>query len=136
MLRATLLAAILFVASRTATAQATSTLHIKIVLADAAGVTTPVARHALLISDNPSTTAPRLATTGVDGSADVKLRPGNYTIESDRPVTFHGKAYQWTQTLDIVAGRDSVLELTAKNADSDTRVGAPVEQTQSLETEP
>jgi hypothetical protein len=136
MLRTTVLAAVLLIASQTATAQPTSTLHIKIVLSDVGGVTTPVARHALLISDNPSTTAPRLVTTGVDGSADVKLRPGNYTIESDRPVAFHGKTYQWTQTLDIVAGRDSVLELTAKNADSSAGVGAALEQTQSLETEP
>ena len=30
---------------------------------------------------------------------------------------FNGKAYQWTQVVDIVAGRDVVLELTADNAE-------------------
>src|SRR5689334_10544703 len=79
-------------------AQTTAVLHIKIVLSDGAQ-TTPVPGHALLISDNPSTAPPRLIRTKVDGTADVTLRPGNYTIESDAPATFHGKAYQWTQTI-------------------------------------
>ena len=37
-------------------------------------------------------------------------------MESDQPVAFQGKAYHWTQTLDVVAGRDSALELTIANA--------------------
>jgi S1-C subfamily serine protease len=37
-------------------------------------------------------------------------------------VTFDGKSYQWTQTLDIPAGRDVVLELTVRNAE----IGAPL----------
>jgi len=32
-------------------------------------------------------------------------------------VTFRGKGYQWTQTLDIKAGRDATLLLTANNAE-------------------
>ena len=61
--------------------------------------------------------APRRIVTALDGTADVRLRPGNYTVESDRPVAFQGKAYQWTQIVDIAAGRDAVLELTADNAE-------------------
>ena len=61
--------------------------------------------------------APRRIVTALDGTADVRLRPGNYTVESDRPVAFQGKAYQWTQMVDIAAGRDAVLELTADNAE-------------------
>ena len=102
--------------------QPLSILHVKVVLVDAEGKATPVPRHALLVSDNPASAAPRLAVTRLDGTVDVKLRPGNYTVESDRPVAFHGKAYQWTQTVDIVAGRDTALELTADNAE----VVAPV----------
>ena len=133
MFRAIVLAVLVFAIPCAAGAQAVSVLHIKIVLADADGKTTPVPRHALLISDNPASAPPRLVTTGMDGTADVKLRPGNYTVESDRPVSFHGKAYQWTQTLDIVAGRDAVLELTVANAEvgtatsTDTAGGAAVE---------
>jgi len=129
MLRATALAALILAS------QAGATLHIKIVLTDADGTTTPVARHRLLISDNPTSAPPRVVTTGVDGTADVTLKPGNYTVESDKPVSFHGKTYQWTQTLDVVAGRDTTLQLSAKNADSESS-GAVASGVQSLETEP
>ena len=56
--------------------------------------------------------------TAQDGTAAVRLPPGNYTVESDRPIALRGKAYQWTQIVDIATGRDAVLELTAANADS------------------
>jgi S1-C subfamily serine protease len=114
---AAVLAAIVFVLPGALSGQAPSVLHISVVLVDADRKVTPVPRHALLISDNPATAAPRLITTGPDGTADVRLRPGNYTVESDQPVTFHGKGYQWTQIVDVVAGRDGVLELTADNAE-------------------
>jgi len=118
MLRAVVVAALVLAIPRAACAQALVVLHIRVMLVDADGKPTPVPRHALLVSDNPSTATPRLVVTGADGTADIRLRPGNYTVESDRPVAFHGKAYQWTQTLDIVAGRDAALELTAANAES------------------
>jgi S1-C subfamily serine protease len=133
MLRAVVLATLFFVIPRTFAGQTLSVLHIKVVLVDANQKVTPVPRHALLISDNPATAAPRLIVTAVDGTADVRLAPGNYTVESDRPVAFQGKAYQWTQMVDIVAGRDGVLQLTADNAEvvpvaSATTTGAaPVE---------
>jgi S1-C subfamily serine protease len=115
MLRALVLAAALAIVPQAS--QTVGVLHIKISLVDAAQTVTPVPRHALLISDNPASAPPRRIVTAVDGTADVRLRPGNYTVESDKPVTFHGKAYEWRQTVDIVAGRDAVLELTAGNAD-------------------
>jgi len=115
-----------------AAGQAVSVLHIKVVLADADRNATPIARHALLISDNPATAAPRRIVTSMDGAADVRLPPGNYTVESDQPVAFRGKAYQWTQNVDIVAGRDAVLELTADNAEVETASAA----TSAMETDP
>src|SRR5262245_27739003 len=114
---AAVLATLLCVMPRASSGQALTVLHIRVVLVDADQKVTPVPRHALLISDNPATSTPRRVVTTVDGTADVRLRPGNYTIESDQPVVFHGKAFQWTQTLDVVAGRDGVLELTAANAE-------------------
>ena len=134
MVRATVLALLFSIAPRALDAQAVSTLHIKVALTEADGTTMPVPRHTLLISDNPTTAPPRTVTTGVDGTADVKLKPGNYTIESDRPVALHGKAFQWTQTIDIVAGRDRVLELTAKNAESADAAAAA--DAPSVEAEP
>jgi S1-C subfamily serine protease len=117
MLRTLAIATLLLIVPPAATGQPVSVLHIKVVLLDAERKPTPVPRHALLISDNPPTTTPRRTVTGLDGTADVRLRPGNYTIESDEPVAFQGKAYQWTKTLDVVSGRDTVLELTTANAE-------------------
>jgi S1-C subfamily serine protease len=120
MVRALVLATICFVIPRAASAQPLSVLHIKVVLADAERKVTPVPRHALLVSDNPSSAPPRRIITALDGTVDVRLRPGNYTVESDQPVVFQGKEYVWTQTVDIAAGRDAVLDLTADNAESVT----------------
>ena len=91
-------------------------LRIRMVLTDATGQTTPVARHALLISDDPPTRETRRIVTRIDGTADVRLRPGTYVVESDQPVVLQGRAYRWRQTLDIVAGGDSALDLTGANA--------------------
>ena len=112
-----LLLAILLSAVPVSGAQPTGVLHITMGLTDAEHKSTPVARHVLLISDNPASAPPHRVVTTLDGTAEIVLRPGNYTIESDQPVAFQGKAYQWIQTVDIVAGRDTALQLTAENAD-------------------
>jgi hypothetical protein len=93
------------------------TLHITVVLPDANGKPIPVPGHALLISDNPATSEPRRVVTTLEGTADVRLRPGNYTVESDTPLVFNGKLYDWTQIVDIAASHDAALALTADNAD-------------------
>ncbi len=136
MLRVVVLATLALVTPRPVFAQTLSVLHIKIVLVDADRKATPVPGHALLISDNPSTAPPRLVRTAVDGTADVRLRPGNYTVESDRPVAFNGKAYQWTQTVDVRAGRDTVLDLTAGNADVAVATSDSTTGTRPLEADP
>ena len=133
MLRTLAASFVLFVMPALAAGQTPSTLHISIVLIDADGKATPVPHHTLLVSDNPATAPPRAIVTSRDGTADVKLRPGTYTIESDRPVAFRGKVYSWTQMVDIVAGRDATLDLTMQNADvaapgaSATTDGPPLE---------
>jgi S1-C subfamily serine protease len=117
MFRALAFATLALIVSRLEAPQALSVLHIKVVLIDAERKAAPVPRHALLVSDNPASAPPRRIVTRLDGTADVTLRPGSYTIESDRPIVFEGKAYQWTQMVDLVAGRDATLELNAQNAD-------------------
>ena len=115
-----LVLAILAIAAPVAIAgQTIVVLQIRAVLTDATGRATPVARHALLISDNPQTRETRRILTGLDGTANVRLLPGNYTVESDQPLVFQGKAYHWRQTLDVIAGRDSALDLTLANAVED-----------------
>jgi len=136
MRRALGLAFLFVISSLAVSGQALSVLHIKIVLIDAEQKVTPVPRHALLISDNPSTAAPRRIVTRADGTADVRLPPGNYTIESDGPVAFHGKAYQWAQVVDVVAGREAVLELTADNAEVGPVTSAATTSGTPLEADP
>lgn len=135
MIRALFLATLALIAPAAAPPQAVSILHIKVVLIDADRKATPVPRHALLISDNPSSAPPRRVVTGLDGTVDARLRPGNYTVESEKPVVFDGKAYQWIQTLDVAAGKASVLELTAENAEVEASA-APAGSTPSLERDP
>jgi S1-C subfamily serine protease len=98
------------------TAQPLGVVRIKVTIVDADGIARPVPRHALLISENPSSSAPRRVITTLDGTAEISLRPANYTIESDEPLIFQGKAYQWAQTLDVAAGRTTPLEFNAGNA--------------------
>lgn len=117
MLRTLLIAALLFNIPAPGAGQPRGVLRITVVLIDSEGVVTPVSRHALLISDNPPTAVPRRILTAPEGTVAVTLRPGNYTVESDRPVAFHGKSYEWRQRVDIVADRDAVLELTPDNAE-------------------
>jgi len=114
--RALLVATLLIASSRASYAQALSTLHVTVTLTDSAGKTTPVARHALLISQEPPTREPRRILTTLAGTADVSLTPGRYAVESDQPVAFEGKRYEWAQRVDIIAGRDATLELTTANS--------------------
>ena len=97
--------------------QATGALHISVTIGGADGAATPVPRHALLISDNPASRAPWRVVTARDGTARVTLPPGNYTVESEVPLVFSGKAYEWRQIVDVTAGSDTTLALTAANAD-------------------
>ncbi len=98
-------------------AQELRVLHITITVTDADGRDRPVPRHALLVSDNPPTGAPRRVVTSLEGRVDVRLRPGNYTIESDEPLVYQGKSYQWMRILDVPADRDATLTFTDANAD-------------------
>ena len=94
-----------------ASAQDLPVLHVKVSILSADGRAMPVARHALLVSENPATAAPRRVVTSAAGTAQIRLRPGNYTVESDRPFVLDGRTYEWRETLDVVAGRDTTLEL-------------------------
>jgi S1-C subfamily serine protease len=129
------LASFVLVAS-TAPGQGLSVLHIKVVVLDSAGQATPVARHVLLISDNPPSAPPRAIVTTRDGTAEVRLRPGNYIVESERSIAFEGRLYEWTERVDIAAGREAVLELTAENADVEVPSSATTTAGAGLETDP
>lgn len=116
-------------ATLTVSAQQTGVLRVSVVLIDADGNETPIPRVMLLVSDNPATAEPRRVRTGADGTLELTLRAGNYTVESDRPVSLGGQAYSWTQMIDVAAGRQAVLTLTVKNAevaaDTSSNSGTP-----------
>lgn len=105
-------------AQTTPSAQVTLTISVKWPGTD--GALLPVSRYALLISPNPTTAAPRRVLTGPDGTVVVRLRPGNYTVESDEPLSLNGRGYSWTQTLDVPPGVDTALSLTDSNAEVGT----------------
>src|SRR5262245_30957024 len=98
--------------------QELATLRIKVTLTDGSRATVPIAGAALLISDEPPTAAPRRVLTTADGTATIRVRAGEYYIESDAPVVFGGRSYEWRTMLKVAAGREAVLELTAANADA------------------
>ena len=137
MLHAVVLATIAMALPQAAVAaQRTGSLHIKVALADAEQKPIPIPRHVLLISDNPASAPPRRVITALDGTAEVQLRPGNYTVESDQPVAFQGKSYEWMQILDIVAGRTVDLELTMKNAQVGTATSSTATVASAIESDP
>lgn len=92
------------------------TLHITVTVTTADGQVRPVPRHALLISDDPVTAAPQRVVTTIEGTADVRLQPGAYMVESDTPFLFAGKAYEWSQPVKVAASGETRLTLTAGNA--------------------
>jgi hypothetical protein len=104
--------------------QGTGVLRIRVALADATGGLTPIPRVLLLVSDNPATSEPRRVRTTADGTIELKLAAGSYTVESDQPLSFGGVAYTWTETIEVVAGHEVVLDLNAKNAAVDTAAAA------------
>jgi S1-C subfamily serine protease len=133
--RALILAALTLVPPAAAP-QATGSLHIKVAIVDADQKAIPIPRHVLLISDNPASAPPRRVITALDGTAEVQLRPGNYTVESDKPVAFQGKSYEWMQIVDIAAGRTVVLELTTRNAEVGTAAPSTATLSSAIESDP
>ncbi|MEZ5291622.1 MAG: serine protease [Vicinamibacterales bacterium] len=103
-----------------AAGQPTGVLRVSVTVAEPGLAPRPLARHVLLVSDNPPTTSPRRLVTGADGTGSLRLPPGNYTVESDAPVVLGGTAYSWMQTVDVTAGAEASLALTAENAERTT----------------
>lgn len=100
-----------------AAGQGTGTLRVRVLLVDATGVATPIPRLTLLVSDDPPINEPRRVRTTAEGSIELQLPAGSYTVELDEAVGFRGKAYTWTQIVNVTAGRETVLDLTATNAE-------------------
>lgn len=136
--RALMLAALFAVAPGATSGQSLHVLRITVTVADATGAPTSVPRHALLISDNPPTRAPRWIVTGTDGNVDVRLSPGSYLVESDKPLVFAGKRYEWRQTVEVRVDGQVTLALTAANAEVGTATAsdASTSTSEPMENDP
>lgn len=106
-------------------AQDTGVLRIRVALPDGAGGSIPMPRVVLLVSDNPATSEPRRVRTLADGTIELKLRAGSYTVESDQPLSLAGRLFTWTQMIDVVAGQEATLDLGAANANADASGATP-----------
>jgi hypothetical protein len=116
-MRPTAVALALFAVAAVSAQPTHGVLRIKVTLTDATQAATPIRRHVLLVSDEPPSAAPRAIPTAADGTVVLTLRPGTYVVESDQPVAFGGRALQWRQVVEIVAGRDISLNFTSDNAE-------------------
>ena len=104
------------VASAPTAAQDLPLVRIRVSVLGPDGAPVPVGRHALLVSDEPVSAAPRRVVTSADGTAELRLRPGTYIIESDQPFVLDARAYEWIQPFTVTAGTDAAVELTTANA--------------------
>jgi hypothetical protein len=101
-------------------AQATATLKVSVLIVDADLNVKPVPRHVLMVRRADGAGDPQRLVMGFDGKAELKLAPGNYTLESEKPVEFQGHAYHWKQPVTVAAGATPTsVELSIDNAVDD-----------------
>jgi S1-C subfamily serine protease len=91
-------------------------LRVRILLIDSDLNVKPVPKHVVLITPRSPAAEPRRFVMGMDGTADTSLPPGDYVVQSEKPVEFQGKSYRWTQSFTMKSGVDTLLELSVDNA--------------------
>jgi len=65
--------------------------------------------------DNESETAAIRVKTAADGSVSVSLIPGDYVVESEKPLIVDGKSYEWSVKLKVESRSTALLELSNAN---------------------
>lgn len=75
--------------------------------------------------------------TTADGSVTLSLTPGDYLVESEKPLIVNGKSYEWSVKLKVESGSTASLELNNENAtitttDDALRRGRIVDETDLL----
>lgn len=131
MFRRLVLAIVVLLTAPIVAGQVLSVLRIKVVIVDGNGQAMPVPHYRLQISDNPASAPPRRVITSLEGVVEVRLPPGTYTVESERPFApggpggKDGKSYQWTMVVDVAIGRDTTLELNNSNAEVGSATDSP-----------
>ena len=75
--------------------------------------------------------------TAADGSVSLSLTPGDYVVESEKPLIVNGKSYEWSVKLKVESGSTASLELNTEDAtvtaaDDALRRGRIVDETDLL----
>jgi len=88
------------------------------------------------LNDGSVISAIRVKTTA-DGSVSVSLTPGDYVVESEKPLIVNGKSYEWSVKLKVESGSTALLELDTEDAtitttDNALRRGRIVDETDLL----
>ncbi|HET6863448.1 MAG TPA: serine protease, partial [Pyrinomonadaceae bacterium] len=86
--------------------------------------------------DNESAISAIRVKTSADGSVSVSLVPGDYVVESEKPLIVKGKSYEWSVKLKVESST-ALLELNNENAtitaaDEALRRGRIVDETDLL----
>lgn len=97
--------------------QASSSLRLEVTMTGPDGRPAPVARFALQITDNPASAPPRRTVTRADGTVDVRVAPGHYTVESVEPLVMGAARYQWAVSVEVAAGARVVVTMSEVNAE-------------------
>jgi S1-C subfamily serine protease len=95
-------------------------VHVHVVLVDAEFNQKPIPflGVAFLNGGKPSFDAK----TGLDGSAELALPAGSYTVTTVKPVEFGGKRYSWSVRV-AIAGAEKSVDLTNDNAKQEEIAG-------------
>ena len=90
-------------------------VHIRVVLVDGELNQKPV--PFLLVSLKSGAKSAEVK-TGLDGTAEIKLPPGKYTVVTPRPAELGGQHFSWSVAVKL-GGSDQNVELTNDNATSE-----------------
>src|ERR1044072_6936850 len=66
--------------------------------------------------NNESVISAIRAKTTADGSVSLSLTPGDYVVESEKPLIVNGKSYEWSLKLKVESGSTASLELDNDDA--------------------
>ena len=131
-----LLALIAFVFPLSLAAQGPANITLKVTVVDKALNLRPVPKYVLVIKRQGQPGSPvQRVSTSADGTASAALLPGDYTVNSEGPLSFEDKNYSWDLTFKVVAGTNAVIELSsdnARSASSKRRVSEAAELFQTL----
>lgn len=97
-----------------AVSQSQASLNVIAILVDTDLNLKPVPRHALVL--RPASGDGQRIVTGLDGKSSISVAPGDYLLESERPVDFQGKSYRWKVAVSLKAATTSSVELSVDNA--------------------